>query len=171
MKRMKVNRSFQILLLVIWLAFTCLAFVFFTVERLIPFDANQKLLNVGVDAFESHVLEGLTDDYRNSVIHFSKTNCQCNKASAQHISSLDRVAGQAGFKTKTVIIEQHKYIPAAPSVAIVDKAGELVYFGPYGEGLGCNDVEGYAQTVLNNYLKGFESSFIVSDAKGCYCQV
>ena len=58
-------------------------------------------------------------------------------------------------------------IPSTPSVAFADKKGGILYFGPYGLGLGCSDTVGYAKTMLGNYLKGYSANILVKDAKGC----
>jgi len=62
-------------------------------------------------------------------------------------------------------------IPSTPSIAIIDDNGNTLYFGPYGEGIGCSQTGGYAKTMLNNYILGYSDQLIVTSAKGCYCLV
>jgi len=164
----------HITLVVIWLGFTVLAFAYFANERLVSFDINNKLQ--GIDHLE---LATYLQNYRlaesigmgNRVIHFSQPNCECQKFSQDHILDLNKMALENHFSVVNVVVNQHEIIPATPSVAILDASGNVIYFGPYGQGLGCSQTTGFAQTMLNNLLKGFSANIIVDDAKGCYCHL
>lgn len=164
----------HVVLIVIWLSFTVLAFAYFAKERLVVFDADNKLQNV-----EHLQLASYLQDYKavdtiglgNRVIHFSKPNCDCQKFSQEHIRDLNKMAKDNQFSVVNVQVEQHDFIPATPSVAILDESGELIYFGPYGQGLGCSETSGFAQTMLNNLLQGFSANIIIREAKGCYCHL
>ncbi|WP_413699741.1 DUF6436 domain-containing protein [Psychromonas sp. KJ10-10] len=66
---------------------------------------------------------------------------------------------------------EHNIIPSTPSVAIISNMGEVIYYGPYGQGIACSQTAGYAQTMLKNYLKGYIGNVVIKDAKGCYCSL
>ncbi len=161
-------------IVVVWLSFTVLAFAYFAQERLVTFDVDNKLQ--GVDHLQ---LANYLQDYTsagtmslgNKVIHFSKPDCDCRKFSREHIIDLNQMAEDNQFSIVNVVVEQHEFIPATPSVAILDEIGNIIYFGPYGQGLGCSQTSGFAQTMLNNLLKGFSANIIIREAKGCYCHL
>lgn len=162
------------LTIVVWLSFTVLAFAYFAKERLVKFDVDNKLQ--GVDHLQ---LANYLQDYTstetiglgNRVIHLSKPDCDCQKFSQEHILDLNKMAEDNQFSIVNVVVEQHEFIPATPSVAILDESGDIIYFGPYGQGLGCSETSGFAQTMLNNLLKGFSANIIIREAKGCYCHL
>ena len=162
----------HILIVAVWLMFTVVAFAYFSKERLVNFDIDNKLQEVDhlqlgnyLKTYNPSQNNGLA----NSVIHFSKPNCTCQKFSQDHIQDINKMAEDNQFSVTNVVIEQHDIIPATPSVAILDAFGEVIYFGPYGQGLGCSQTSGFAQTMLNNFVKGFSANIVVKEAKGCYC--
>ena len=114
--------------------------------------------------------QNLRDDTpERAIIHFTQTGCHCNNVSQRHIDSLNKQANASQFSVSSLQAGQLEgLIPATPAVAIIDQ-GKLVYFGPYGQGIGCSQTSGFAQTVLNNLQKGFAANLVVSDARGCYC--
>lgn len=151
-----------------------LALAYFSKERLVDFDMDNKLQ--GIDHLQ---LGNYLKVYRplpkkglgNSVIHFSKPDCACQKFSQAHIQDINRIAHDNQFNVANVVIEQHDVIPATPSVAILDESGDIIYFGPYGQGLGCSETSGFAQTMLKNFLHGFSANIVIEEAKGCYCSL
>ena len=54
---------------------------------------------------------------------------------------------------------------------IVSDTQTLLYLGPYSIGLACTVSNGYVETVMNNYVKGYPSNLILNDASGCYCKL
>lgn len=157
-----------------WVVFTVMAFAYFSAERLVKFDMDDKLLEVDhiqlghyLKEFSSLQSGGLA----NSVIHFSKPNCACQKFSQNHIQDLNNMAKKNQFNVSSVVIEEHGIIPATPSVAILDASGSVIYFGPYGQGLGCSQTSGFAQTMLNNFVQGYSANIVIREAKGCYCSL
>ena len=169
-------------IVVVWILFTVLAFAYFTKQRLVNFDSDNKLQ--GVDHLQlanylknytsSETIglgDGLDNSLGNRVIHFSKPNCACQQFSQEHISDLNKMAEANHFSVVNVVVEQDNLIPATPSVAILDADGDVIYYGPYGQGLGCSQTSGFAQTMLNNFVKGFSANIIIREAKGCYCSL
>jgi hypothetical protein len=174
----KSRTRFHLAIVIVWLSFTVAAFTYFISDRLVKFDFENKLENINhqqlarslkpyVKVFQKNKKIG------NTVVHFSKSNCKCQKYSEQHIQDINKIAIENEFNIINVVVGNGKYniIPATPSVAIMTTMGEIIYFGPYGQGLACAQTLGYAQTVLNNFIQGYNANIIIKDAKGCYCRV
>lgn len=164
----------HISIVIIWLSFTILAFAYFAKARLVNFDVDKKLhgidhLQLATYLQDFRATDSLGSGYR--VIHFSQSNCDCQKVSQKHILELNKMAEDNQFSVVNVVVNKHEVIPATPSVAILGASGDVIYFGPYGQGLGCSQTSGFAQTMLNNLLKGFTANIIVDQAKGCYCHL
>jgi hypothetical protein len=161
-------------IIVVWLGFTVLAFAYFSKDRLVTFDIDNKLQGVDHLQFAGYLQDYLPTNkvgVGNQVIHFSKTGCDCQKFSQNHIVDLNKMAKKNQFNIVNVEVNEHDIIPATPSVAILDKFGKVIYFGPYGQGLGCSQTSGFAQTMLNNLVQGFSANILVREAKGCYCHL
>lgn len=175
----RVITKFQLSLLIIWLSFTFFAFSYFIQGKLISFDAENKLMNIEHKELAPH-LTSLIDEAKgdsvngsieNTIIHFSKPNCDCQQYSTAHIQDINKLAIDNNFTIKKVVINKHNIIPSTPSVAIIDNTGDVIYFGPYGQGIACSQTSGYAQTMLNNYVQGYSANVVIKQAKGCYCAV
>ncbi|GHE81546.1 DUF6436 domain-containing protein [Thalassotalea profundi] len=164
----------QYLILSLWIIFTILAFSYFINAQLINFDANKKLDNINHNELSTYFSAYIDDKEiggKQTIIHFSKPNCSCQQYSKQHMKDIDKLAFENDFNIKNIIINKDTIIPSTPSVAIINKIGEVMYFGPYGQGIACSQTSGYAQTILNNHLKGYTANIIIKEAKGCYCAV
>lgn len=176
----------RLVIIVVWLSFIVAAFVYFAKERLSGFDEQGKLTGFDVASLGA-ALQPLNNSYSESsnqlknaeleatqpattIVHFSDPNCACQQYSEQHIQAIDALARANNIEVRHYAIASHPVIPSTPSIAILNPAGAIVYFGPYGQGLYCSQTNGYAQTVLNNLIKGYSAYLIVREAKGCYCQ-
>jgi hypothetical protein len=160
----------QIAVLVIWLSLTIAAFAYFIDNKLVDFNADNKLSYLDHQQLSSSLSQYNEPSDNNTILHFSQPNCQCQSFSEAHISDMNSLAKANNFKVKNITIKDQTLLPATPSVAIVNKHGEVVYFGPYGEGIACSQTSGFAQTMLNNFIKGYAANLIIKDAKGCYCK-
>ena len=181
--------KFQLTLLVIWLSFTVLAFSYFIQDKLVNFDADHKLINIEHKELAPHLLSLIEEaipniadgngnrvddnmgNMGNTIIHFSQPNCDCQQYSEAHIKDIDKLALNNNFNIKKIVVDKDTIIPATPSVAIIDNTGDVIYFGPYGQGIACSQTSGYAQTMLNNYVQGYSANIVIKEAKGCYCAV
>ena len=160
----------------IWLGLVFVAAAYFISGRLITFDPSAKLISKD----SSFVLEQIKSletlkgaDLSNTIIHFTSDDCSCTKFSEEHKASIDETAKLDNFKVINVSLPSYlsTIIPSTPSVLIVSGTESLLYFGPYSVGLACTQYNGYVETVMQNYSKGFNSNLIVSDVKGCYCNI
>lgn len=166
--------KFQFAILVLWLSFTILAFSYFIQNSLVNFDSENKLVNIDHQDLIPHLTslsDQIKNDTSNTIVHFSKANCECQKNSEAHIADINKIAIANGFNIIGIVLDKHDIIPSTPSIAILGDTGDVIFFGPYGQGIACSQTSGYAQTILNNYLKGYRSNIIIKEAKGCYCAV
>ena len=160
----------------LWLIFTLIAAIYFIQNRLAQFDPELNLNGNSRYSLISQIreLELLKEtDLSNTIIHFTSNDCSCTQYSVDHKLSIDKIAKRDGFKVININLSQdlHTIIPSTPAILIVDKQQELLYFGPYSVGLACSESNGYVETVLKNYAKGYHSNLIISDVKGCYCNL
>lgn len=155
-----------------WLVFTIAAFSYITSEKLVSFDPEKKLKDVTTQQVVNQLERYLHNNSKYSqatVLHFSTPKCDCQAYSEQHINEINQLASDNNFDISNIVITEHNIIPATPAIAIISSLGELIYFGPYGQGIACSQTSGYAQTILKNYVKGYISNTLVKEAKGCYC--
>jgi hypothetical protein len=164
----------QLSILITWLVFTIFAFGYFITDRLTSFDSNEKLKGVDyqrLSTFLAPYSAQIGNKAKHSILHFSTPSCDCQKYSHAHIQEINKLAAKYDFNIKNINIDEHDVIPSTPSIALLNESGEIVYFGPYGQGLACSQTAGYAQTILKNYLKGYSANIVIKEAKGCYCSV
>jgi len=161
----------QLSVLFIWLSVTVAAFVYFIDSKLVSFNFDNKLSDVGHQQLANSLKQYIEPTDYNTILHFYQPNCQCQQYSEAHIQDINNMAEANNFSVKNINIKDHMLVPATPSVAILNNSGEIVYFGPYGEGLACSQTSGYAQTILNNFIKGYDANLIIKEAEGCYCKV
>lgn len=164
----------HIIIVTVWLVFTVISFIVLTGNKLTKFDKNNKLKQLSLFELTKHInsFNEINDSrHGKTIVHFSQTGCSCTSFSSSHIREIDNMAKANDFTVINKTLISDKIIPATPAVAIIDEFGELLYLGPYGAGLACSQTNGFAQTMLNNYLLGYSTQVIVTDAKGCYCHV
>lgn len=166
-------RYSQAAIIAVWLGFTFSAFAYFTANRLVEFDPLEQLANIDNTQFIDKIeeLTNLANHSNATLIHFSQKNCSCNSLSSNHKENLNLIAAKAQLAvTEIELTNSNQFIPSTPAVAIISEKNELVYFGPYGQGISCGETQGFAQTAFENYLKGYSANLIADKAKGCYCQ-
>ena len=161
-------------IVLIWISFTVAAFSYAISEKLVEFDLNNKLTGIEYQQLATVLSPYLNSNFSqagNTVLHFSKPGCNCQQVSEQHIQEINTIASNNSFNIVNVELNNHPVIPSTPSIAIVDNSGSVIYYGPYGQGLACSQTSGYAQTILNNFIKGFSANLVIKKAKGCYCEI
>lgn len=165
----------------VWVVYTFAAFVYFTNQKLVSFDPSNSLMGasgaqIATDLYQLADFNSTAfDRTKPSIIHFIDNDCKCQNTSLAHIKEIDLLAQQHNYNVTTVNVSDYvsllPLVTSVPSIAILGNNGEFVYFGPYGEGLACSETAGFAQAMLNNYLKGYNAELIASEAKGCYCNI
>ncbi|REL27246.1 hypothetical protein DXX93_12170 [Thalassotalea euphylliae] len=161
----------QILIVVSWVLITIISFAYLINKRVVEFDPNRFLVALSHQEVLANWQK--TPEFKTSeraIVHFQQAGCHCNTVSERHINAINKQAINDNFAIKQLTLtgQLQALVPSTPAVAIIDK-GQLVYFGPYGEGIACSQTNGFAQTVLSNLQKGYAANLVVSDAKGCYC--
>lgn len=141
------------------------------------FDPNLALINTS----PSHLLENiqeeiqLPDNLSGTLIHISSSDCDCNLLTKKHKYALTNFAKEKRYKIENVVLSQdmlrksNSYIPSTPAVMLVGDNNQLIYFGPYAQGLNCSQQTGLVEVSLENYQKGYNPELILSQASGCYC--
>jgi hypothetical protein len=169
----KVKKT-HLFIIFIWLGSTVLAFAYFINGRLVDFDVDGKLNTIDNHQLAialSSYTDALINHEKSTILHFSQPDCKCQQYSHDHIQDINKIASEHHFNIMNIRVKKDSVVPVTPSIAILDDQGDIVYFGPYGEGLACSQTSGYAQTVLHNLLKGYAANLIIKEAKGCYCKV
>lgn len=163
------QRHFAIV--VLWITTTIASFIYLTSGRVVEFDPQHSLAQISHQEFLTK-WQQISDNLpsQRSIVHFQQEGCHCNQVSERHMQTINKQASADDFAIQQVSLSPQlaKLIPSTPAIAIIDK-GQLVYFGPYGEGIACSQTNGFAQTVLSNLQKGYAANLVVSNAKGCYC--
>ena len=172
----KPVKTYHYLIVLIWLLFTVIAAIYFISGRLVAFDPESKLSarsgNFVIEELKRiDQLKGI--DLSDTIIHFTSENCSCTQYSEAHKKEINIKASKDGFNIINVSLPANliTIVPATPAILVVDKAEQLLYFGPYSIGLACSESNGYIETVLQNYGKGYSASLIINDAIGCYCNL
>jgi hypothetical protein len=160
----------------IWLSLTLLAAIYFITSRLVSFDPELKLSGENSHSIINQIREIdelKTVNLSNTIIHFTSNNCSCSQFSEEHKLSINKDAEVENFTVININISDKlsTIIPSTPSILILSEVEDLLYFGPYSIGLACSESNGYVETVMKNYAQGYTSDLVISDAKGCYCNV
>jgi hypothetical protein len=157
----------------VWLGFTLFAAIYFIGQRLVAFDPQQKLVNVSQSTLVTNIMAefALPKHMPNTLINFVSEDCKCNKTSKSHLSDVKNTASQQNMSVINIILPDNfsGIIPSTPAVLALDDRSELIYFGPYSEGLACGKGEGIIDLVMSNYKKGFNAQLIMANSEGCYC--
>ncbi|WP_160060202.1 DUF6436 domain-containing protein [Psychromonas sp. L1A2] len=167
---------FHYMVFIIWLVFTVIAAIYFISSRLVSYDPEEKLTGQN-SVFVMQELRKIAQlnnvDLSDTIIHFTSDHCACTQYSEAHKKEINEQAGLTGFKVINVNLpaKLSTIIPSTPSIMIVSDTQDLLYLGPYSIGLACTESNGYVETVMKNYGKGYRSDLILSDASGCYCNL
>ncbi|RBW44968.1 hypothetical protein DS885_11020 [Psychromonas sp. B3M02] len=160
----------------IWLVLTIAAAIYFINGRLADFDPEQTLSGTDPVSWMQKIreidqLKG--QDLSNTIVHFTSQNCSCTQYSDNHKGEINQRASVEGFNVINVIVSEKvaALVPSTPAILITDQQQKLLYFGPYSAGLACSASNGYVETVLGNYAKGYSASLMVNDTSGCYCHL
>lgn len=160
----------------LWLGLTFFAANYFISGRLMPFDPNMRLSGQDSLAVIKQVREiaALNKvDLSKTIVHFTSNECSCTQYSDAHKQAIDKQAKSDGFTVININLPSDllTIIPSTPAILITGVVEELLYFGPYSAGLACSESNGYVEAVLQNYAQGYNSDLVISDVKGCYCNI
>ena len=159
----------------VWLIFTVCAAIYFIGNRLSEFDPERKLVDISQEELVHRIMAELKlpEHMPNTLINFISKNCSCNQISEAHRIDVKKNASQENMSVINITLPEgfSGIIPSTPAVLALNKNSELIYFGPYSEGLSCGSGEGIIDLVMSNYKKGYNAQLIMEKSKGCYCNV
>jgi len=141
-----------------------------------------------------------TDPETTYLIHFWKPDCSCNRFNRIHVREIAEKYRHDKFQMITVtqphnnysdyeliqmakqefsshVVIDHQYqlsdkarIPAAPAAAVIDKTGNLAYFGPYSDSSFCGlGGTAFVERVTDLLFAGENTSMINTLVAGCFC--
>jgi len=185
-----------------WIAATLLGLWWFQQSKLKNFiDADDDTRFYQASAIEDLLLPYLgqfptTDTTQQTLLHFWRPDCLCNRISQRHFSRLlanfnadelriiivahpmssdEEIARlQALNGDRLSIIRAHNDLlplPSSPSLALMNSDNKLGYFGPYGFGAFCtsND-DGFLTSIVNQMASDKPlTTFTNVIGEGCFC--
>lgn len=160
--------------LVIWLVFIIGAAVYLIGRELSSFDPNAILSKASPEKLVESIDLSLGDgtQLEKTLIHISDEACHCNRYTQKHQLAINKLADTKNFSIQHVSVnelQESTYIPSTPAVMLVGENNELIYFGPYAQGIACSENNTMLELSWKNYLKGYNANIIFSEAEGCYC--
>lgn len=168
-------RYYHYVVVGLWLILVVFAAKYFMQQRAIDFDPKGLLVDVENNVLLATILASnrIQKSPKNTLYHLYTEDCGCNKVTDSHMNSVFSLAKENSFTVEHILItpDIRAYVPSSPAVLATDEQGELLYFGPYGEGAACSKSNGIIDVVLNNFFQGFKFSAIHSQATGCYCNL
>ena len=172
----KKTSRYHYAVFILWLGLTLIAAIYFITSRLTLFDPNIKLSG-GDSRYVMKQIREIEElknvDLSKTIVHFTSNDCSCAQYSEDHKITINTQARSDGFNIINVNLSYDSFtiIPSTPSILIIDSIEELLYFGPYSAGLACSESNGYVEVVLQNYAQGYNSDLVISEVKGCYCNI
>lgn len=186
-----------LLVLVVWLSATAFGFWWFQFKDLRGFADEQwqerAVRFMGRD-LQAELVLNVSEHIKDNeivVVNFFQPGCQCNKFNISHLEELKvRYASRVRFlhlvpegasdladlavlrnsgEVVSVSTTLKKYIPAAPSAAVLGPQDQLIYFGPYSEGAVCGQGKNLVETIVDKSLEGEIKSWLNMRAYGCFC--
>lgn len=158
----------------VWLLFILIAAIYVVSQRWVAFDPELKLNKLSAEQLVNNVKAALKEEVvmNNTLIHFTDNNCHCNTYAQSHIEEINNQAKQYAFNVIDFSVDNLQetlYLPSTPAVMLIGENNQLIYFGPYAQGLDCSQENDMIEISWANYQKGFNPNLIYSEAQGCYC--
>lgn len=176
---MKSTKLYWGIAMAIWFSMVMALLYLSTIKSLTEFDPSQQLVNQAALSTFDQDFKSKIQQYapilNNTVVHFTQSNCDCNKAAEQHIESVKKLASEQ-LLTNIIINDEPKnmleLIPSTPAIAVFDHDGELTYLGPYSAGYSCTIGNGIVESFISNKEKSsVVGASVISQTRGCYCAV
>ena len=126
------------------------------------------------------------------VVHFWDRDCRCSRFNRQHARDVMQQFGEQGIsfvvavpsaaaqadarrlfpEASDVIVVRDAATVSSPAAAAFNAGGELLYYGPYSDGVLCTSTEGSpVEQVLSDLLADRQPrQWLNLSAVGCYCQ-
>lgn len=114
-------------------------------------------------------------------VRFAQPDCPCEQLVDSYHQLMEPSLRKQGFTVVTVTpfhMEQlavrlgnrlWQWVPSTPAILLLDRDGELAYFGPYHQAGICNSENSYLEPVLASLNTGQPISIINTLVEGCFC--
>lgn len=175
------SRRFAWAMVIAWLAGVMLAFWFFELRSLRPFEAELpgKAFAAGRASLAEAWLQqqSAMPGVRATVVHLVQPGCRCNSDVSTHQSRME-----SEYATRGVRFLRHELAPVqrgallgwartGPSALVFDASGRLAYYGPYSATAMCGTGGGLVEEVLDELLAGVAVPLRPVSTLGCFCDV
>ena len=187
-----------------WLIATVIAFWWFQVKDLRPFDQEMSSL-IEEQSLAANIQQLIQQQLNISpehgyIINFWRPGCNCSRFNITHVKTLNTQYRKKGlevitlvpssadysdeqlaemaqekFSTPAIVVSDRQFsgasrIPAIPSAAILNRNGQLHYFGPYNDGAFCG-IGGtrFVEKVADLLIEDENPNIINTLSYGCYC--
>lgn len=188
------------LVVILWLSGTAILLWWFQSRSIQPFvsaDSNPATLQARSieNTLQPYWLQHQKTDAI-TLIHFWNPDCLCNQVSARHFESLVAAFGPEqleilviapasttpdqleefqrlnGSRMKLLTMQESDvWLPASPSLALMNPDGKLGYFGAYGFGATCSiSDEDFFPNIVREMRKGSYGPFLNMAGSGCFCR-
>lgn len=160
------------LVLFCWLLSVLVSAQYFIAQQSVAFDPADRLMDLNSESLLQQIIAEHNVSIQSfQIVEFVSADCHCNRVTELHKRKLENFANQNGVGFSSIEIDSSNSVTSTPSVLVTNNQGELVYFGPVGEGIGCNENTDVVQTAITNYQLGFNPSLVNAQAEGCYCNL
>jgi len=189
------KKTLSYLVIIIWIPFIIWAFWSLQYKNYTLFIKNgtfneAKLKSFIKNDFLKHASK-FPQKYDITIYNFLDSSCVCSRYASKHIQDITKK--YAGQNIAFILISQNArenkpdyytrieddpslqlqdFIPATPSVAVVDKQGRLAYFGPYSSDYYCGTgKDSYVEKIIYALSTKKNVSNINLSDFGCFCPI
>jgi hypothetical protein len=186
------------LVVVLWLASAVWGFWFFQLRTQRPFENVAQVFDANARASSAEGWyratlrpeAGSQSQFAATVVHFYQPGCSCNRFTGPHLlkivaryhqegvrflvasreHSTAKWASAAGLRQLDISGEHSLgWLDSTPAALVYDRAGKLVYFGPYSSAAWCGAAGGLVERVLDRLLAGQTLRLQPFYGSGCFC--
>lgn len=110
-----------------------------------------------------------------TVVHVYSEGCACNRFTGPHLAEIRARYGEKGVRfiatPAHMLKDELSWIDATPAALVYDRAGKLIYFGPFSDAARCSPSAGLVERVLDRALRGETQHPQRFFGGGCFCGV
>ncbi|EAR11081.1 DUF6436 domain-containing protein [Reinekea blandensis] len=160
----------------LWVATVFAALVALFYDQTVVFDDAGRVSgaypNVAgyLAALQSQVSTGLPND-KAVIIRITEAGCPCNIGSSGHWQEMQQKYDDTLFieqPLKSAPSSLQALIPATPMALYLDSQGQLLYAGPFSQGVLCNSNNSLVEAYVTGEIR---QHYAPLDAAGCYCSL
>lgn len=188
MGRVSLNKTMPWLLIGAWVGLTATAFWWLELRYYRVFSdtpGRYVVLNRSPQLPPRIVqqLRALVPDGGVTLINFRDPGCPCARFTEPHFAEIVAKYSPMGLHVLTVDAAETKTnaalraafddwleVPSSPAALVVDRDGDVAYFGPYSDGAGCFTGTGtFVERAIDSALAGHDAPRLNLLSTGCYC--